>query len=148
MGLQPATPSLASCLSRSATTLAFGSGRDALGGLAAFNKGNRSKPVTLQGWPQRMADWMNDSGFIAPGTAAGKSLSREKEHDHVARCDYVGETKLRRNLIESPVVVRRSRVREFQIAKSADLVCRHRQPVHEICGSLHDVVGSRLSVIP
>ena len=34
--------------------------------------GNRSKLVTLRGWAQRMADWMNDSGFLATGTPVGK----------------------------------------------------------------------------
>lgn len=28
--------------------------------------GNRSKLTTLRGWPRRLADWMNDSGFLAP----------------------------------------------------------------------------------
>jgi acetyl esterase/lipase len=35
-------------------------------GKHAFNMGNRSKLVTLKTWPQRMADWMNDSGLLTP----------------------------------------------------------------------------------
>jgi len=33
-------------------------------GKHAFNMGNRSSLVTVKTWPQRMADWMNDSGFL------------------------------------------------------------------------------------
>ena len=32
----------------------------------AFNMGDRSKLATLKNWPQRMADWMNDSGLLEP----------------------------------------------------------------------------------
>jgi acetyl esterase/lipase len=32
----------------------------------AFNMGNRSKLETLKKWPQRLADWMADSGFLSP----------------------------------------------------------------------------------
>lgn len=32
----------------------------------AFNMGNRSKLTTIKGWPQRMADWMADSGILVP----------------------------------------------------------------------------------
>jgi acetyl esterase/lipase len=33
-------------------------------GKHAFNMGNRSPLITVNTWPQRMADWMNDSGFL------------------------------------------------------------------------------------
>ena len=42
----------------------------------AFNMGNRSKLATLKNWPQRMADWMNDSGFLEPSKRA-EELSKE-----------------------------------------------------------------------
>jgi acetyl esterase/lipase len=32
----------------------------------AFNMGNRSKLATLKGWPQRLSDWLNDSGLLEP----------------------------------------------------------------------------------
>lgn len=32
----------------------------------AFNMGKRSKLVTLNTWPQRMADWLKDSGILEP----------------------------------------------------------------------------------
>jgi hypothetical protein len=28
--------------------------------------GDRSKLVTVNTWPQRMADWLTDSGFLTP----------------------------------------------------------------------------------
>jgi len=31
-----------------------------------FNLGNRSKLTSIKTWPQRMADWLSDSGFLAP----------------------------------------------------------------------------------
>ncbi|HAH22795.1 MAG TPA: 1,4-beta-xylanase [Prolixibacteraceae bacterium] len=33
-------------------------------GKHAFNMGNRSPLVTVNTWPQRMADWLTDSGFL------------------------------------------------------------------------------------
>jgi acetyl esterase/lipase len=36
-------------------------------GRHAFNMGDRSKLVTVNTWPQRMADWLTDSGFLNPG---------------------------------------------------------------------------------
>ena len=33
-------------------------------GSHAFNMGKRTKLVTLKTWPQRMADWMLDSGYL------------------------------------------------------------------------------------
>jgi acetyl esterase/lipase len=32
----------------------------------AFNMGNRSKLETLKKWPERLADWMADSGILSP----------------------------------------------------------------------------------
>lgn len=32
----------------------------------AFNMGHRSQLATLKGWPQRMADWLVDNGWIDP----------------------------------------------------------------------------------
>jgi len=31
-----------------------------------FNLGNRSKLASIHSWPQRMADWLADSGFLGP----------------------------------------------------------------------------------
>ncbi|HVU18459.1 MAG TPA: alpha/beta hydrolase [Candidatus Didemnitutus sp.] len=36
-------------------------------GRHAFNMGNRSTFAAVRGWPQRMADWMGDRGFLKPG---------------------------------------------------------------------------------
>ena len=33
-------------------------------GKHAFNMGDRSSLITVKTWPQRMADWLNDSGFL------------------------------------------------------------------------------------
>jgi hypothetical protein len=30
----------------------------------AFNMGNRSKLISIKTWPQRLADWMSDSGLL------------------------------------------------------------------------------------
>lgn len=38
-------------------------------GKHAFNMGNRSPYISVKGWPQRMADWLNDSGFLVPPKA-------------------------------------------------------------------------------
>lgn len=35
-------------------------------GRHAFNMGDRSKLVTVNTWPQRMADWLSDSGYLVP----------------------------------------------------------------------------------
>ena len=35
-------------------------------GKHAFNMGNRSSLKTVNTWPQRMADWMEDSGYLKP----------------------------------------------------------------------------------
>jgi len=42
-------------------------------GRHAFNMGDRSKLVTVNTWPQRMADWLTDSGFLAPAIKANAS---------------------------------------------------------------------------
>jgi acetyl esterase/lipase len=38
-------------------------------GSHAFNMGNRSKLATIKNWPQRMADWMADSGILKSSPA-------------------------------------------------------------------------------
>jgi acetyl esterase/lipase len=35
-----------------------------------FNMGSRSKLASIHDWPQRMADWMKDNGFLSPSSAA------------------------------------------------------------------------------
>lgn len=35
-----------------------------------FNLGQRSKLASIKTWPQRLADWMSDNGFLAPAVAA------------------------------------------------------------------------------
>jgi len=35
-------------------------------GRHAFNRGDRSKLLTVKTWPQRMADWMSDNGYLTP----------------------------------------------------------------------------------
>lgn len=44
-------------------------------GKHAFNMGDRSKLVTVNTWPQRMADWMKDSGYLTPAAASTTSPS-------------------------------------------------------------------------
>jgi acetyl esterase/lipase len=39
-------------------------------GKHAFNMGDRSSLASVHGWPQRMADWMSDSGYLNPMAAA------------------------------------------------------------------------------
>jgi deoxyxylulose-5-phosphate synthase len=36
-----------------------------------FNLGSRSKLASIRDWPQRMADWLGDNGFLSspPGAA-------------------------------------------------------------------------------
>ena len=36
-----------------------------------FNMGYRSQLSSVKGWPQRMADWLADNGFLKPRQAAG-----------------------------------------------------------------------------
>ena len=52
------------------------------------------------------------------------------------------------NPIEPFRVVRRNRVGEFQIAKPADLIRGHWQPMHKVRRTLHHIVRSRLAVEP
>jgi acetyl esterase/lipase len=40
-------------------------------GKHAFNMGNRSELITVRSWPQRMADWMSDSGYLNSPRATG-----------------------------------------------------------------------------
>jgi acetyl esterase/lipase len=42
-------------------------------GRHAFNMGDRSSLVTVKTWPQRMADWLSDSGYLSPTAAAETS---------------------------------------------------------------------------
>jgi acetyl esterase/lipase len=35
-------------------------------GSHAFNMGYRSRLATIKNWPQRLADWLNDNGLLAP----------------------------------------------------------------------------------
>jgi acetyl esterase/lipase len=39
-------------------------------GRHAFNMGDRSKLVTVQTWPQRLADWLSDNGYVTAEAAA------------------------------------------------------------------------------
>jgi len=47
-------------------------------GRHAFNMGDRSKLVTVNTWPQRMADWLTDSGFLTPIAATPRNTSSLK----------------------------------------------------------------------
>jgi len=42
-------------------------------GRHAFNMGDRSKLVTVNTWPRRMADWLTDSGFLTPLAATAQN---------------------------------------------------------------------------
>jgi acetyl esterase/lipase len=39
-------------------------------GKHGFNMGDRSTYAAVRGWPQRMADWLGDRGYLKPGGAA------------------------------------------------------------------------------
>lgn len=39
-------------------------------GRHGFNMGDRSSLASVKGWPQRMADWLSDSGFLKPAAPA------------------------------------------------------------------------------
>lgn len=41
-------------------------------GSHAFNMGNRSKLASIHDWPQRMADWLADSGYLNPASSPAK----------------------------------------------------------------------------
>jgi len=38
----------------------------------AFNMGDRSSFVSVRSWPDRMADWLKDSGYLSPRASAAK----------------------------------------------------------------------------
>jgi len=40
-------------------------------GKHAFNMGNRSSFAAVQHWPQRLADWLRDRGYLRPAVVAG-----------------------------------------------------------------------------
>ncbi len=44
-------------------------------GRHAFNMGDRSQYAAIRGWPQRMIDWMGDSGFLKAPAPAGTARS-------------------------------------------------------------------------
>gem|GEM_PF-3164984 len=44
-------------------------------GKHAFNMGDRSSLITVRTWPQRLADWLYDSGFLKPDSAANSGSS-------------------------------------------------------------------------
>jgi hypothetical protein len=37
-------------------------------GKHASNMGDRSSFVSVRGWPERMADWLKDSGYLPPAS--------------------------------------------------------------------------------
>jgi acetyl esterase/lipase len=39
-------------------------------GKHAFNMGDRSSLISLRTWPERMAGWLRDSGYLTPSAAA------------------------------------------------------------------------------
>ena len=41
-------------------------------GKHAFNMGDRSTLVSVRGWPDRMADWLKDSGYLQRASGAAK----------------------------------------------------------------------------
>jgi len=41
-------------------------------GKHAFNMGDRSSFVSVRSWPDRMADWLKDSGYLSPRASAAK----------------------------------------------------------------------------
>jgi len=45
-------------------------------GKHAFNMGDRSPFVTVQHWPQLMADWLNDRGFLKPAAQPAAESSK------------------------------------------------------------------------
>jgi hypothetical protein len=44
-------------------------------GKHAFNMGDRSSLISVKTWPERMATWLRDSGYLTP-TAAPASVSK------------------------------------------------------------------------
>jgi acetyl esterase/lipase len=47
-------------------------------GKHAFNMGDRSSFVSVRSWPERMADWLKDSGYLAPAGAAATATPPAK----------------------------------------------------------------------
>lgn len=45
-------------------------------GKHAFNMGDRSEYISVRNWPQRMAEWLDDSGFLNPSVQPSVSRSR------------------------------------------------------------------------
>ncbi len=46
-------------------------------GKHAFNMGDRSPYLAIRHWPERLADWLSDSGYLRPaGAEAGESAGR------------------------------------------------------------------------
>jgi dienelactone hydrolase len=41
-------------------------------GSHAFNMGDRSQLASIHGWPQRLADWLADSGYLKPAASPAK----------------------------------------------------------------------------
>lgn len=39
------------------------------GGKHAFNRGDRSSPISVTTWPERVAAWLRDSGYLTPTAA-------------------------------------------------------------------------------
>jgi acetyl esterase/lipase len=44
-------------------------------GKHAFNMGDRSSLISVRTWPQRMADWLADSGYLKPSRAPGAAAA-------------------------------------------------------------------------
>lgn len=44
-------------------------------GKHAFNMGGRSTFASVKGWPQRLADWLGDSGFLQPAAVANSAAA-------------------------------------------------------------------------
>jgi acetyl esterase/lipase len=44
-------------------------------GKHGFNLGDRSPFASVKHWPQRMADWLDDRGFLRPAIAAGRGAA-------------------------------------------------------------------------
>ena len=44
-------------------------------GKHAFNMGDRSSFAAVKNWPQRMADWLSDRGFLTPAVTADSGTS-------------------------------------------------------------------------
>ncbi|MGA2351668.1 MAG: alpha/beta hydrolase [Terracidiphilus sp.] len=47
-------------------------------GKHSFSMGGQTKLVTVKSWPQRIADWMKDSGYLTPRAAGGPVTSHKE----------------------------------------------------------------------